>query len=420
MRDANSAERSPANTRCVWLSTKPGSTHRPPASIRWSAAGARPVPTATIDAPSNTTWASVSVPSAPSLTTADGGVVRHQDADVVEHGRRHTASAARASSAATSMRTWAPSRTITSPPTTTWSTSAADGREHDRLEQVLAAGAGQPHRIEPHRAQVGQRTRLEPPGLRPAEAGVAVGGGGPQQARRVVVAAHEARQPFVVLHRPRLLEQVDHGVRVGAEGERRSGVAQRPRRADPVGEVALGRRAQAHRRPAGAERVDVGVGEVGRVDGGEALAEQTVPVEQADGCDAVRGDALLVLGRLLGDVAVQRGVALGGPRADDLGRRRIDRPHGVDRGADAGRRRRQPVEVRRAGRPPERIAVAEASLDRIQLDPDAAVQVTGVEQRDANAGRRGGVDQRRAHRVRIVIRHPTARHGGRSGTRRRT
>ena len=42
----NSPARSPANTRWVWLSTKPGSTQRPAASIRPSAAGARPVPTA--------------------------------------------------------------------------------------------------------------------------------------------------------------------------------------------------------------------------------------------------------------------------------------------------------------------------------------------------------------------------------------
>ena len=34
IRAANSAARSPANTRWVWLSTNPGITHRPPASIR--------------------------------------------------------------------------------------------------------------------------------------------------------------------------------------------------------------------------------------------------------------------------------------------------------------------------------------------------------------------------------------------------
>ena len=42
MRAANSAERSPANTRWVWLSTNPGITQRPPTSIRSSAAGAAP------------------------------------------------------------------------------------------------------------------------------------------------------------------------------------------------------------------------------------------------------------------------------------------------------------------------------------------------------------------------------------------
>ena len=78
MRAANSPERSPANTRCVWLSTNPGITHRPPTSIRSSATGATPVPTLTTRSPSMTTWAPVSSPTSvwvtnrpiPSTTTA--------------------------------------------------------------------------------------------------------------------------------------------------------------------------------------------------------------------------------------------------------------------------------------------------------------------------------------------------------------
>ena len=41
IRAANSADRSPANTRCACESTKPGSTARPAASTTSSAAGAR-------------------------------------------------------------------------------------------------------------------------------------------------------------------------------------------------------------------------------------------------------------------------------------------------------------------------------------------------------------------------------------------
>ena len=55
--------------------------------------------------------------------------------------------------------------------------------------KVFTASAGQPHRVEPHRAHVGQRTGLQTPRLRPAEAGVTVGGCSAQQARRVVIAA---------------------------------------------------------------------------------------------------------------------------------------------------------------------------------------------------------------------------------------
>lgn len=42
IRAANSSARSPANTRCAWESTNPGSTARPPASYASSAAGACP------------------------------------------------------------------------------------------------------------------------------------------------------------------------------------------------------------------------------------------------------------------------------------------------------------------------------------------------------------------------------------------
>ena len=156
--------RSPANTRCVWLSTKPGITHRPPASIRRSAAGAPPVPTRDDRRRRRTRRGRRGGCRAHRRHPRRiGGVVRDQHADVVDHGGRHTASTARrqlAGDVETDVRAVAHDHL-------TADDDVVDvgrrGREHDRLEQVLAAGAGQPHRVEPHRAQVGQRTRLQPP-----------------------------------------------------------------------------------------------------------------------------------------------------------------------------------------------------------------------------------------------------------------
>ena len=408
MRDANSDERSPANTRCVWLSTKPGSTHRPPASIRWSAAGARPVPTPTIDEPSNTTWASVRMPSAPHphrhrwpRRSSPGR--RCGRARWSSHGLRGARQARRPHRDARGRRRGR------SPRRRRRRGRRRPPRPRTRPTRAGARGGRRPSRTESSRTV--HRSASAPTSSRPPS-------GQPRLAWPLAVAAR-SRLGASWLPRTRLANRSwcstarDSSNRsiTACESEPRASAdpASRSARAGPI-PSARSRSVVGHRHTVvrlAPKHVDVGVGEVGRVDGGEALAEQAVPVEEADGCDAVGGDALFVLGRLLRDVAVQRDVALGGPRPDDLGRRRVDRPHGVDRGADARRRRCQPVEVRGAGRPPERIAVAEAPLNRIQLDPDAAVQVAGVEQRDANAGRCGGGDQRRPHRVRIVIWNPT-------------
>ena len=61
------------------------------------------------------------------------------------------------------------------------------------------------------------------------------------------------------------------------------------------------------------------------------------------------------------------------------------------------------LERARPGRPGERVAVAEATLDRVGLRPDAAVEVTGVEQRDPDAGVAGRRQQGGTHRVGIVV-----------------
>ena len=63
------------------------------------------------------------------------------------------------------------------------------------------------------------------------------------------MAAPAGAQPLVQLHRAGLLEQVDDGVAVAAEAERMPASASSAGRADAVGEVALGGRAEAHAGP---------------------------------------------------------------------------------------------------------------------------------------------------------------------------
>ena len=99
------------------------------------------------------------------------------------------------------------------------------GREHDRLERVLADRV--PASRTPSSATVTRSARapgFDPPGVGPAEARVPVRRGRAQQLGGAVAAALAARQALVELDRARLLEQVDHGVRVAAERQRRARV----------------------------------------------------------------------------------------------------------------------------------------------------------------------------------------------------
>ena len=94
IRAANSSPRSPANTRCVWLSTKPGMTQRPPASMRSSACAPGALDrgdAAVLDARARRR-------GRPERAFAELGVVGDQQADVVDDQRAHR-DAPRASSA---------------------------------------------------------------------------------------------------------------------------------------------------------------------------------------------------------------------------------------------------------------------------------------------------------------------------------
>ena len=254
---------------------------------------------------------------------------------------------ARPRAAATSPTSrWWPSATTWRPLATTEVTSAAVAA--NTRWSTASAGRAPARRTEsrPDRDQVGQAAGGEAAGV-PAEGVHARPGGRGQQVGRPVVAAPLGGQPLVQLDRSGLLEQVDHGMAVGAEAERAAGVGQRPGRPDPVGQVALGGRAEAGGGAGGAEAGHVLAGEVGGVHGGGARAQHPGRGGQGGRGAAGGGEAGLVLGPLLGQVQVQGGAAAGGPGGHGRHGRRVDRPHAVDGGPDprarAGRGGRRPA-----------------------------------------------------------------------------
>ncbi len=137
------------------------------------------------------------------------------------------------------------------------------------------------------------------------------------------------------------------------------------------------------------------------MDGGGARPEHAVVGEQPGRGDAVRGEAGVVLGGLLGEVDVQRGLAHRGEVRDGAQLPGGDGPHGVHGRADPG--------VLRADQPGGpvgpgvRVAVGEPQLVVGRFGAEAGGQVAGVEQGDPDAGPLRGLDQRLAHRVRVVV-----------------
>ena len=171
IRAANSSPRSPAKTRCVWLSTKPGMTQRPPASMRVAPAPP-PAATATTRSSSNTSAASRD-------GLAELRVVRDEQADVVDHRASGSCrERPRAARAATSIDTCAPSRTIQRPPTMT----SRRRRRRRRRRPLRARGRCRRGGRGPGRRRRGRRARPARSARRRASrCGVAVGGRRAQQ-----------------------------------------------------------------------------------------------------------------------------------------------------------------------------------------------------------------------------------------------
>ena len=156
----------------------------------------------------------------------------------------------------TSIETCAPSRTTSRPATITPVTSPAVARERDAPSRSPA------RRRETRRSSPTSRGQpSHPPRRSTARRST-------EELARPMRAAHSRRETGVELDAAGLLEDVDDRVRVGSDGEARSRIAQPAARSDAIGEVALGRRAEQTVEPPSS--VDVRVGDVDRVDGGEA------------------------------------------------------------------------------------------------------------------------------------------------------
>ena len=147
------------------------------------------------------------------------------------------------------------------------------GREDGGV--LVAAGACGAGRGGVEGDQVGAVAHGDRAGIVVPEAGVAVGRGSAEELARRPVPTLAGGESLVQLDGPHLLEQVDDGVAVGAEGQRAARVVQAAARADAVAEVALGRRAEARGHAGGAEPLDVEVGEVGGMHGAGAVVEHT-------------------------------------------------------------------------------------------------------------------------------------------------
>ena len=110
-------------------------------------------------------------------------------------------------------------------------------------------------------------------------------------------------------------------------------------RQEAVAEVRLGRRADADARAGVAQQVELVAVGVRRVHDRRPRAEAALACEQLDRAQAVLGEALLDLARLLVGVHVQRQVVLGGVPPELAQRVGRAGAHGVGGDADADARR---------------------------------------------------------------------------------
>ena len=152
-------------------------------------------------------------------------------------------------------RAWLPSLTTSRPPQTTLRDVRRGGAEDDRLERVSAVVPASRTRVE-RRSSRGRRGApgFDPPGVGQPEAACPAA----VAARSSAAAAWRPRSPLARRSSSSTArassKHVDHRVRIAAERQRGAGVRERARRADAVGEIALGRRTEAAATAAAAEQ----------------------------------------------------------------------------------------------------------------------------------------------------------------------
>ena len=123
-------------------------------------------------------------------------------------------------------------------------------------------------------------------------------------------------------------------------------------RQEAVAEIRLGRRADADARPRGGQQVELVAVGVSRVHDRGAGRQAALAVEELDRPQAVLGQALVDLARLLVGVDVQRQLVRCGVAAELGERRRRTRAHGVGGDTDADPLAPQRLELARGTRPP--------------------------------------------------------------------
>ena len=223
------------------------------------------------------------------------------------------------------MLVWRPCSTTGRPATTTSVTSAAVAAKTRCSTAVSGRRACGARRVEADGREVGRRADGQP-AVVPAQRAHARGGRCPQQLRGRMEPAAAGDQSLVELERAHLLEQVDHGVHVAADGQRRSGgwPARSPARCRPLGRARSWDTGRSWYPDDPSSSMSAAVRCV------PCTAVVSGPSTPACASSAGRGhprggQALLVLARLLGEVYVQRGAPPPGPVADRSASMR-DRP----------------------------------------------------------------------------------------------
>ena len=221
----------------------------------------------------------------------------------------------------------------------------------------------------------------------PPEAGMTVVSSPSRSSDGRVVAAHARRSPAARRARrpgPPRGGRSRRGSRCRASG-RAPASRSSSRRPDAVGEVALRGRAEAARAAGATEQAEVRAGDVRGVHRREPLAQGAGVGEQLGRREAELGHAPArsrPAAPTRGRAARRRARR---PTRDDLDAGRVDGAHGVDRRADS-----HAVAVLQSPCSRRPTPAASPSEKRrwagVELDADAALQVAGVEQGDAQAG----------------------------------